>query len=441
VDQWVRRIDLQFDNLRAAFAWASKRDDHGEAALRLAGALRTYWSYQGHLSEGMGWLNVALARGGAAPAAARARALLAQASQTRHQGELARTHSTAEASLALFRQTDDRIGLAWCLVFLANNVNEPHSQAYADEALKLFRETGSMDGISRALRALGAGAHRTGNDALAIELLEQSVVASQAAGESWDINLCLIRLYDVDPQRALKLCARELAHRRAIGNLEHVAAMLLSYGILLVSHGEFAHAQTVLDEALRWWQQPDATPRYWAFPVILLGQGFIELSMGHLEPAISWFEQSRKLHYEMGAYAVSDVALLLIASVRIAQGDLATATDVTRTCLQRFHGYGYHTGMMCSVVQLAELAHKRGDHSRAVKLLAAADVLGHEYDVTLPWATRLCSAWYQHVQLTNAKLTLAAARNQLGGAEFDASYLAGAQMTLAQSVMYALQGE
>jgi len=416
VDTWIRRIDLVFDNLRAAFAWASERDDNGEAALRLAGGMRSYWGYRGHLGEGMGWLNTALARGSAAPAAARARALLAQASQLRHQGELARTQSTAEESIALFRQTDDRLGLAWCLVFLANNTNKSHAQA------------------------LGAAAHRVRDDAQAVKLLEQSIAASQAVEESWDINLCLIRLYDVDPRRALELCAQELARRRTIGNLDHIEAILLSYGILLLSQGEHAQARSLLEEALQWWQQPEATPRYWAFPVILLGLGFIELVLGHIEPAIIWLDQSRKLHHEIGAIAVSDVALLLIGSAKIARGDLAHAADDTCSCLQRFNKFGYLTGMVCSVVQIADLAQRRGEMHRAVKLLAAAGVYGQEYDVTLPWATRVISRWYQLAQHTITKPTLTAARAQLGDAEFETVFAAGEQMTLAQTISYALRG-
>jgi predicted ATPase len=135
VDAWVRRLDPEYDNLRAAFDWARARDDRGETALRLAAALRPYWARRGHIGEGMGWLEAALARGDSAPAAARARALLALATQTRAQGALTRAVSTGEVALALFRQTDDRLGLAWCLELLANNLNDARVAELAEEAL------------------------------------------------------------------------------------------------------------------------------------------------------------------------------------------------------------------------------------------------------------------------------------------------------------------
>src|SRR5918998_454261 len=45
------------------------------AALRLAGDLAEFWAVRGHLREGRGWLERALALGGDAPAAVRAKAL------------------------------------------------------------------------------------------------------------------------------------------------------------------------------------------------------------------------------------------------------------------------------------------------------------------------------------------------------------------------------
>ncbi|CAA9527692.1 MAG: hypothetical protein AVDCRST_MAG73-646 [uncultured Thermomicrobiales bacterium] len=72
---WLRLLDVDHDNLRAALAWALERKN-AEAALRLGGALRDFWYLRGHNAEGRRWLEAGLAIGADAPAAVRARALL-----------------------------------------------------------------------------------------------------------------------------------------------------------------------------------------------------------------------------------------------------------------------------------------------------------------------------------------------------------------------------
>jgi predicted ATPase len=57
-----------------ALSW-SLEGANPELGLRLAGAIWWFWQRHGHLSEGLRWLDEGLARGGAASAIARAKAL------------------------------------------------------------------------------------------------------------------------------------------------------------------------------------------------------------------------------------------------------------------------------------------------------------------------------------------------------------------------------
>src|SRR5215213_8852382 len=68
------RLVEELDNFRAALSWASV---HGEAelSLRLAGALGSFWFWEGHSGEGRGWLEGALIQEGPTSALARAKAL------------------------------------------------------------------------------------------------------------------------------------------------------------------------------------------------------------------------------------------------------------------------------------------------------------------------------------------------------------------------------
>ena len=70
----ARSADHEHDNLRAALARLEIEGD-AETGLRLAGSLSPFWVFRGHLSEGRGWLERALASGSRGARSVRAGAL------------------------------------------------------------------------------------------------------------------------------------------------------------------------------------------------------------------------------------------------------------------------------------------------------------------------------------------------------------------------------
>lgn len=57
---WLERLDAELANLRVALAWAIETGN-GTLALRIAAPLFRFWYMHGHLTEGRGWLDAALA--------------------------------------------------------------------------------------------------------------------------------------------------------------------------------------------------------------------------------------------------------------------------------------------------------------------------------------------------------------------------------------------
>ena len=63
---WLVWFEREHDNFRAALEWALDQED-GTFALRLTGTLWRFWERHGHWSEGLRWLEAALARGTKCP--------------------------------------------------------------------------------------------------------------------------------------------------------------------------------------------------------------------------------------------------------------------------------------------------------------------------------------------------------------------------------------
>jgi tetratricopeptide (TPR) repeat protein len=114
---WVDRLEREHGNLRAALARFHARGD-AEAALRLAGDLAEFWAVRGHLREGRGWLERALALGGDAPAAVRAKALRGLGWLAAQSGDGAAAEAAGGQALAAYRALGDPHGTAYSLVVL-----------------------------------------------------------------------------------------------------------------------------------------------------------------------------------------------------------------------------------------------------------------------------------------------------------------------------------
>jgi predicted ATPase/DNA-binding SARP family transcriptional activator/DNA-binding CsgD family transcriptional regulator len=112
---WVRHLEIEHDNLRAALRCSI---DSGEAslALRLSGALWQFWFEAGHSVEGRGWLEEALSLDG--PSAAKAKAMNGVGYLTTFQNDYEAAKACLEEALALFRELADDEGIASSLAHL-----------------------------------------------------------------------------------------------------------------------------------------------------------------------------------------------------------------------------------------------------------------------------------------------------------------------------------
>ena len=144
---WQASLEREVGNLRAALEWLLERKK-GEEALRLASALRRFWSLPGYLDEGRSFLKQALNLSEksqvAVSSTVRAKALYAAGWLAFRKEDPGYATPLLEESLRLFRSLGDKRGEASALTCLSTILHDRgeggKSTALLKEGVKLYRE-------------------------------------------------------------------------------------------------------------------------------------------------------------------------------------------------------------------------------------------------------------------------------------------------------------
>jgi predicted ATPase/class 3 adenylate cyclase len=174
---WLRRLESEHDNLRAAFSWG---EEAGEDAifLRLAAALWRFWFIRGHISEGRRWLARAIVNSDGADQATLARAFFGASTLAAAAGDLEEAHVFAANRLEVCTSLGDDAELPSALSALANIAA---AQGASDEAAELYeraaaaaRHTGARPALANVMSNLGYLALLRGDHENALETCREA---------------------------------------------------------------------------------------------------------------------------------------------------------------------------------------------------------------------------------------------------------------------------
>jgi predicted ATPase/DNA-binding CsgD family transcriptional regulator len=224
--RWLRELEQENGNLRAALRWALSQGE-GELALRLAGALWRFWLAHGYLAEGRRWLEEALTAAPAAPAPLRGKALVAAGTLASHQNDYGRATALYEESLALARALNYGPGIA-----------------------------GSLSNLGLIAVQQGAYARATALYAEVFALAQQlGDTAGMAIAQN---NLAIAALRQHDFQRARTLYEQSLTRYRALGNVQAEAEVLNNLAEIAWLTDETAQAATLYAQSLVLFRELDS---------------------------------------------------------------------------------------------------------------------------------------------------------------------------------------
>jgi predicted ATPase/class 3 adenylate cyclase len=215
---WLEKLDAERDNFRAALAFLLESRET-ELALRLIGALRRAWAARGYLTETRSVLDEALRDSDEAAHRVRAKALYGLGRVALVQGDYDASVPPLEQSAALFRELDDRDGLAYSLAdrgwIAAERGDYVEARRLAEESLAVARSAGNRTTTAAALHVLACTA-----------------------------------LDERDYGRARSFFQESLALRRELGDVRNTANSLCFLGGVELLEGNYERAIAVLEEGL-----------------------------------------------------------------------------------------------------------------------------------------------------------------------------------------------
>jgi predicted ATPase/DNA-binding NarL/FixJ family response regulator len=263
--RWVAWLEAENDNLRAALSWLLTAGE-AETVVRLAAALVPFWSERGHLSEGRGWLERAVATGGPdLPASMRARALSGAGMLAMLQMDVPAARAFLDESLALWRATGNVQGAADVLSMLAHAVHLEGDiaamVALSEESLTLYRDLADRRGVAGALGQVGHAAWHQQAFPRARALLSEALVLLrelETGPAIWNPFLSMTHVLwslgnvardQGDFAAARALYAEGMAAAQEQGSAFHVAVLLDSFASLAAAEGQIARAARLLGAA------------------------------------------------------------------------------------------------------------------------------------------------------------------------------------------------
>jgi predicted ATPase/transcriptional regulator with XRE-family HTH domain len=289
---WLERLEMEHDNLLAALTWSYTSQDEGEIGLLLAGAVWQFWLIRGYVNEGTGWFSRLIERAKSAPKLARARAFNGFGFLNWAWNDFPKAKILLNESLSIFRELEDKHGIAWVLnhlahVALAQNELELASET-VQESLALFRELGADSNIAWNLLNLGDIVRAQGNETQAniyyaesLELFRkisdhrgmawaldhlgnftESITLFRKLGDKWGTAWALnhqggVMLAQDNFQQAQQLVEESLTLFREIGSLRNGAWATLDLGDAARESGNEAWAKSLFKECLNLFREID----------------------------------------------------------------------------------------------------------------------------------------------------------------------------------------
>ena len=388
---WLKRLQDEFDNIRAALEWSQEK--RAEDGLRLGSAIWRFCLRYGYTNEIVEKLNQLLQQ---------------------PQG-IKRTLVRAKALYVL------SILAVWRSDFF-------RSRILAEESYAIYKEIGDQPGEAAGLYALGVAANFSSDPKTALALLTQSLALYRSINDK--INICdvliVISQVSSDPIQRKAYLEETLALARERGDAITMAGALDNLGNLAINLGNLSQARASLEESLEI-QLPLGAPGF----VGTLGY-LIKLGIYDGDPMVAraYGDEVQAMSKNAGmtmswTYLWSFANLGYIA---LREGNMAQAKEMFSLAIQQFQKAGSLIGIVFAIEGLASLHVHQERFARATQLIGWADAMREKIGDTRP-----------PVEQASVEKDLAIIRSKIDDNEFTCLSADGRTMTVEQAIALALE--
>jgi tetratricopeptide (TPR) repeat protein len=253
----LEELGSREDELRVALEWFHEQGDI-DSALRLATALRLFWTDRGRFDEGRAALERAIAAPGAASSERRAAALAGLGLLAFRQGDNERARECLDESLALARSAGDHAVEALALNGLSRvalrDRDYPALRSFAEASKIIAEASGDRKALVSPLHMLATVEKMEGNPDGARQWYGETLALSRELGMEATLagelhNLGTLEKHEGKLERAEELFREGLERSRALSSAYLIPYGLLDFGNLAALQGDGPRAARLLAAA------------------------------------------------------------------------------------------------------------------------------------------------------------------------------------------------
>ena len=425
---WFHKLELEYDNLRAALDW-TYRVHQWERTARLCIGLTRYWYLHGYPSEGRQWVGQILIQASNLSLEHQGRLLTSAGVLASAQADTVQGQQSFEQSLILLRQLGDVRGITDALNGLgAIALDYDDYQRAIDlliESLALQRQLKDNWGIARVLNNLGlAEFYRHNYDQSTVYLKESLEISRQIQDITVSayalLNLGRIAMYQGKPAQSKEWLEQSLEYQRQLGNKRGMAIALVNLGQLTVEYGDPAQATDLCQQSLPLCKEV-GDKRSEAYSYMTLGEAAYGLQQYAL--SLDYCQQANALLVEIGDRWTQANCVNDLGRAEVELKELAQAVGYFQESLKIWNELNDLISNAANVVGLATVLVAQGQNETAVRLFSAA--AHYREIVKFPFPPAFQDYFDRHVSV---------ARAALGEPAFSQAWEAGRQMTFEQAL-------
>ena len=391
---WLKRLDAERANLRAALAWCVSEEGDSLLGLRLANALGYYWYLRALYGEGSRWLDNVLVRvGEQAPASLRAWALYNNCLQAVGLDAIMRGLALGEAAQKLAHSLNDQRLLATLTLPLSQHI---------------FCQSGR---------------------AQCNVILSEGMQLARTLDDPWLVNEFFMRLISCEdvPAQQFTLRIEALAQARRIGDRSIIICLLNSLASMAIQRGAYGEATNWCEEALLLARQLDDKRN---MDNTLLHYGNLACAQGQMEQAAAYYQESLLIAQQTGTPGQIASAHERFGRFAQQQGKPTEALRHYQAGLRIVQPFGHRLFMapcLLLMTTLASMPTAPLDSGQAARLMGAATAI-------LPLEHMLI----EPIDLPDIQHSIAHIRTHLDEPTVAAAWAEGQAMTLDEAIAYAL---